>query len=67
MLVLTRKKNQRIRIGDDIEIVVLEVHGDRVKLGFEGPADVPIHREEVARRLRDEFAPVGRIVEFAGR
>ncbi|MEX0702826.1 MAG: carbon storage regulator CsrA [Planctomycetales bacterium] len=53
MLVLTRKKNQRIRIGDDIEITVLEVHGDRVKLGFSGPPHVPIHREEVARRIRD--------------
>lgn len=53
MLVLTRKKNQRIRIGDRIEITVLETHGDRVKLGFSGPPDVPIHREEVALRIRN--------------
>jgi carbon storage regulator len=51
MLVLSRKLNQAIRIGDDIEVVVLEVHGERVKLGFHAPAEVPIHRQEVHERL----------------
>ena len=47
MLVLSRKQNEAIKIGQDIEIVVLEVHGDRVKLGFRAPPEVPIHRREV--------------------
>ena len=51
MLVLSRKLNEAIRIGDNIEIVVLEVHGDRVKLGFQAPAEVPIHRREVHARI----------------
>ena len=51
MLVLSRKKDQRIIIGDNIEVTVVEIRGDRVKLGFVGPQEVPIHREEVYRRL----------------
>jgi len=51
MLVLTRKPQEAVRIGDDIEVVVLEVHGDRVKLGFRAPAEVPIHRGEVHDRI----------------
>jgi carbon storage regulator len=51
MLVLSRKPNEAIKIGQDIEIVVLEVHGDRVKLGFLAPAEVPIHRGEVHERI----------------
>ncbi len=51
MLVLNRKKGQRIVIGNQVVLTVLEVHGDRVKLGFHGPDDVPIHREEVYRKI----------------
>ena len=51
MLVLSRKKNERIMIGNDIEVTIVEIRGDRVKLGFIGPQEVPIHREEVYRRI----------------
>jgi carbon storage regulator len=51
MLVLSRKENERIVIGEDIEVTVIAIRGDRVKLGFRGPANVPIHREEVFRRI----------------
>jgi len=51
MLVLSRKKNERIMIGNDIEVTIVEIRGDRVKLGFIGPNEVPIHREEVYRRI----------------
>jgi len=54
MLVLSRKKGQRVVIGGSVEVKVLEVHGDRVKLGFTGPAEVPIHREEVHEKIADE-------------
>jgi carbon storage regulator len=51
MLVLSRKVNEKIRIGQDVEVKVLEAHGDRVKLGFIGPPEVAIHREEIFRRI----------------
>jgi carbon storage regulator len=51
MLVLSRKPKESVRIGEDIEVVVLEVHGDRVKLGFTAPAEMPIHRGEVYQRI----------------
>ena len=51
MLVLSRNVNERIRIGDDIEVKIIEVRGDRVKLGFSAPLDVPIHREEIYQRI----------------
>lgn len=53
MLVLSRKVNEKIRIGGTIEVKVLEMHGDRVKLGFIGPPEVGIHREEVFRRIEE--------------
>ena len=46
-LVLSRKKNQSIIIGDSITIVVVEIRGDKVRLGIEAPKEVPVHRGEV--------------------
>ena len=51
MLVLSRKKGERIVIGENIELTVVEVCGNRVKLGFRAPDDVSIHRQEVAQRI----------------
>lgn len=47
MLVLSRKKNESICIGNDIEVVVVEVRGDKVRLGIQAPKDVTVHRREV--------------------
>ena len=47
MLVLTRKTNERIMIGDSIVITVIEIRGNQVRLGIEAPKDVPVHRREV--------------------
>ena len=47
MLILTRKINQRIMIGDDVIITVVEVLGGKVRLGIEAPRQVQVHREEV--------------------
>jgi carbon storage regulator len=47
VLVLTRKPEQSIMIGDDIEVTVLAIRGEKVRLGIEAPADVPVHRAEV--------------------
>lgn len=47
MLVLSRKKNEKIRIGEDITIVVIEVRGDKVRLGIDAPREISVHRQEV--------------------
>ena len=47
MLVLSRKKNESIVINNDIRIVVVEIRGDKVRLGVEAPREVPVHRREV--------------------
>lgn len=47
MLVLSRKKNERIIINNDITVVVVEIRGDKVRLGIEAPKEVPVHRQEV--------------------
>ena len=47
MLVLSRKKNESIVIDNDITIVVVEIRGDKVRLGVEAPKEVPVHRREV--------------------
>lgn len=51
MLVLTRRANQSIVIGDDVVVTVLEVRGDQVRLGIRAPRSVSVHREEVFREL----------------
>ena len=52
MLVLTRKKGESVVIGDSIRVTVVAVQGDAVRLGFVAPDELPIHREEVHRRIR---------------
>lgn len=47
MLVLSRKRDEAIMIGEDVEIVVVEIRGDKVRLGIEAPRDLPVHRREV--------------------
>ena len=47
MLVLSRKKNESIVINNDVVITVVEIRGDKVRLGIVAPKDVPVHREEV--------------------
>jgi carbon storage regulator len=54
MLVLTRKKNESIVIRDDIVIMVIEIRGDKVRLGFDAPKDVPVHRQEVYEAIKRE-------------
>lgn len=54
MLVLTRKLNQSIMIGEEIEVVVLEVRGEQVRLGIKAPKNVSVHRKEVFDQIRDE-------------
>ncbi|WP_022955742.1 carbon storage regulator CsrA [Perlucidibaca piscinae] len=54
MLILSRRENQRLIIGDDIEVVVLGIRGNEVRLGVVAPDDVAVHREEVYLRIRGQ-------------
>ncbi len=54
MLVLTRRLNQSIKIGDEIEITVIEVRGDQVRLGVTAPRNVAVHRNEVYLQIQQE-------------
>jgi carbon storage regulator len=54
MLVLTRKVHQSIVIGDDVEVVVLEVRGEQVRLGIKAPKNVSVHRKEIYDQIQGE-------------
>lgn len=54
MLVLTRKVHQSIVIGDDIEVVILEVRGEQVRLGINAPKTVAVHRKEIFEQIQHE-------------
>lgn len=54
MLVLSRKVDECIRIGDDIKIMVVSIQGDKVRIGIEAPKHVSIHREEVYHAIQTE-------------
>jgi carbon storage regulator len=54
LLVLTRKPKQSIMIGDHIEVTVLSTAGDKVRLGIQAPAEVPVHRSEIYVEIRQQ-------------
>ena len=57
MLVLTRKSNQSIMIGDDIEISVLAIMGEKVRIGIDAPRSVPVFRREVYVEIQEDQEP----------
>jgi len=59
MLVLSRKKNESIVINDNIAIVVIEIRGDKVRLGIEAPKEVSVHRREVYDAIRRDEQELG--------
>ena len=54
MLVLSRQRDETIMIGDDIEITVVDIRGDKVRLGITAPTHVPVHRKEVYEAIQRE-------------
>ena len=54
MLVLTRKSNQSIMIGDEIEVSVLSIMGEKVRIGIRAPRDIPVFRKEVYLEIQQE-------------
>ena len=55
MLVLSRKKDEKIVIGDQITLMVIDIRGDKVRLGIEAPKDVAVHRQEVYEAIQKEM------------
>ena len=54
MLVLSRQRDETIMIGDDIEITIVDIRGDKVRLGISAPASVPVHRKEIYEAIKKE-------------
>ncbi len=54
MLVLSRQKNETIMIGDDVQITIVDVRGDKIRIGIVAPASVPVHRKEVYDAIQAE-------------
>jgi|TARA_R110002110_G_scaffold229386_1_gene444852 carbon storage regulator len=56
MLVLSRKKNESVIINDNIQVTIVEVRGDKVRLGIDAPKDISVHREEIAQKIEAKEA-----------
>jgi len=54
LLILTRKVGESVAIGDDIQVSVVEIKGNQVKLGIQAPRDVTVHREEIYLKIQEE-------------
>ena len=60
MLVLSRQRDESIVIGDNVVITIVDIRGDKVRLGIEAPGEVPVHRREVFDAIRREHDQTGR-------
>ena len=54
MLVLSRHRDESIMIGDDVVVTIVDIRGDKVRLGIDAPADIPVHRQEVYDAIQRE-------------
>ncbi|MGB5118840.1 MAG: carbon storage regulator CsrA [Providencia rettgeri] len=54
MLILTRRVGETLKIGDEVEVSILGVRGNQVRVGVEAPKNVAVHREEIYKRIQDE-------------
>ncbi len=61
MLVLSRHRDESIMIGDDVVITIVDIRGDKVRLGIEAPQDIPVHRQEVYEAIKRENQKAGQI------
>lgn len=61
MLVLSRQRNEGIMIGDNIEITIVDIRGDKVRLGIEAPTEIPVHRQEVHDAIQRENLKANRL------
>lgn len=65
MLVLSRHRDESIMIGDNIVITIVDIRGDKVRLGIQAPTNVPVHREEVFEAIKREAAGAAQIAAKA--
>jgi len=56
MLVLSRQKDESIMIGDEVEVIIVDVRGDKVRLGITAPKKIPVHRKEIYEAIQREKA-----------
>ena len=61
MLVLSRQRGEVIKIGDDIEITIVDIRGDNVRVGINAPQEIPVHREEVYNTIKMDLRNAKRI------
>ena len=61
MLVLSRHRDESIMIGDDIVVTIVDIRGDKVRLGIEAPTDIPVHRQEVYEAIQRENKQASRL------
>jgi carbon storage regulator len=61
VLVLSRQRDETIMIGDDIELTVVDIRGDKVRIGIKAPAQVPVHRKEIYEAIRRENEEAARL------
>jgi carbon storage regulator len=59
MLVLSRQRDESIIIGDNIVVTIVDIRGDKVRLGIQAPSEIPVHRREVFEAIQREHARVG--------
>ena len=61
MLVLSRHRDESIMIGDDVVVTIVDIRGDKVRLGIAAPQDIPVHRQEVYEAIKRENARAGKL------
>jgi carbon storage regulator len=61
MLVLSRQRDESIIIGDNIVVTIVDIRGDKVRLGINAPTDIPVHRQEVYEAIQRENMQAGRL------
>jgi len=57
MLILTRRLNESLMVGDDVRVTVLGIKGNQVRVGINAPRNVPVHRQEIYEKIKDEKLP----------
>jgi len=61
MLVLSRHRDESIMIGDDVVVTIVDIRGDKVRLGIDAPQDIPVHRQEVYEAIQGEYAKAAQL------